>query len=260
VVSAGLNSNVSNALNWLQKDCGTMLFADFETNYTCSNAQTTFTDKSAGAITSWSWNFGDANSGENTTSTQNPIHTFTLPENYTVTLTVGDGSSISSYSKQINIKNNDLPLNMIVVNGNTLLSFYQASGYQWYKNGMAIDGAISRTFNYNGDAGNYSVVINDGGACNVSSLSYVITELQASDKGIGIQIYPNPVQHDILMLKGKGQRSAKVVLYNNLGQPVMLSEFVDQEMNLDLKNLPDGLYHIEIQSTTIYRKKIIIKR
>jgi hypothetical protein len=258
VVSAGVNSNVINASNWLQQSCDATLFADFETNYLCSNAQTSFIDRSNGAVSSWSWNFGDAGSSENSSAIQNPFHIFNSPNNYLITLTVGNGSATNSYSKEISINSNDLPLNTIVVNGNALMSFHQASSYQWYKDGIAIDGATSRSFNYNGDVGNYSVTIANGGPCNVASSDYIITGLEENDNVI--HIFPNPVQNDLLTLRRKDLVRTKLTLFNNLGQPVIFSEFEGYEVNLNLKHLPEGLYYIEAQSTILHRKKIIIKR
>jgi gliding motility-associated-like protein len=43
-----------------------------------------FTDLSTGPISTWAWNFGDGN----TSTLQNPAHTYTAPGTYTVTLTV----------------------------------------------------------------------------------------------------------------------------------------------------------------------------
>jgi len=49
-----------------------------------------FTDKSTGDITSWSWDFGDGQ----TSTEQNPVHTYAEPDTYTVSLTVsGPGGS-----------------------------------------------------------------------------------------------------------------------------------------------------------------------
>ena len=50
----------------------------------------TFTDQSSGTVSSWSWNFGDGN----VSAEQSPTHTYTVPGNYTVSLTVsGPGGS-----------------------------------------------------------------------------------------------------------------------------------------------------------------------
>jgi gliding motility-associated-like protein len=78
--------------------------ADFTyTVPTCDTRTITFTDNSVpnvGTITGWAWNFGDPASGGNNTSTsQNPVHIFTAPNTgpgYTVTLTVTTSNSCSN--------------------------------------------------------------------------------------------------------------------------------------------------------------------
>ncbi len=52
----------------------------------------TFADQSTGTVRSWSWIFGD---GESSTE-QNPVHTYSSPGTYTVFLTVSDGAASSS--------------------------------------------------------------------------------------------------------------------------------------------------------------------
>ncbi len=48
-----------------------------------------FTDQSQNQVATWSWNFGDPASGnQNSSSEQNPRHTYSAPGNYTVRLTV----------------------------------------------------------------------------------------------------------------------------------------------------------------------------
>jgi len=54
-----------------------------------------FKDISTGNPTSWLWDFGD----ESVDSVQHPIHVFQLPGNYTIKLTVSDGSSNSTVKK-----------------------------------------------------------------------------------------------------------------------------------------------------------------
>lgn len=54
-----------------------------------------FTDQSTGSPTSWTWDFGDGNS----TTEQNPTHTYTAAGNYTVALTVSDGTESKTETK-----------------------------------------------------------------------------------------------------------------------------------------------------------------
>lgn len=63
-----------------------------------------FTDTSTGSPTSWSWNFGDPESMERNTSTeQNPVHEFTKAGTYTVRLTVTNGSGSDMTAQNITV-------------------------------------------------------------------------------------------------------------------------------------------------------------
>lgn len=64
----------------------------------------TFTDSSLNVPTSWSWDFGDPNSGLlNVSTVQNPVHLFSLSGTYLITFTAtnGLGSSIKTYTLEI---------------------------------------------------------------------------------------------------------------------------------------------------------------
>ncbi len=75
--------------------------AEFTASATTTCSPTvTFTDLSQNGPTSWLWNFGDPASGANNTSTlQNPSHTFSAPGTYTVTLTVTNANGTHSVTK-----------------------------------------------------------------------------------------------------------------------------------------------------------------
>lgn len=63
--------------------------ASFSAQNVCVNTLSSFNDQSSfqsgGSITQWSWNFGD---GSNPSTSQNPIHAYTIAGTFTVTLTV----------------------------------------------------------------------------------------------------------------------------------------------------------------------------
>mgnify|MGYP001370504713 CR=1 FL=1 len=65
-------------------------------SYSPTALSVSFTDSSVNSPTTWAWDFGDPNSGPNNVSViQNPSHSYSLPGEYTVSLTVTnvDGSS-----------------------------------------------------------------------------------------------------------------------------------------------------------------------
>ena len=55
----------------------------------------TFTDKSTGSPTSWSWNFGD----KSTSTAKNPVHKYSKAGKYTVSLTVKNAAGSNSITK-----------------------------------------------------------------------------------------------------------------------------------------------------------------
>ncbi len=72
-----------------------------------------FTDISFGsqAITSWEWDFGDPTSGsDNTSSDQNPMHTFNVAGVYTVSLTVTDECGVDTRTGTITAGNQPAPI------------------------------------------------------------------------------------------------------------------------------------------------------
>jgi PKD repeat protein len=81
--------------------------ADF--TYTKSGLEVSFTDQSTdsdGSVIQWNWDFGDGN----TSSAQNPTHTYGSDGNYTVTLTAFDDSTeIDSYSQTISVSATNQP-------------------------------------------------------------------------------------------------------------------------------------------------------
>lgn len=72
--------------------------ASFTADTSCVDGVTHFTDASTanvGSVTSWLWDFGDPSSTTNTSTLQNPTHTYTNQGTYTVTLSVTNTGTCS---------------------------------------------------------------------------------------------------------------------------------------------------------------------
>jgi PKD repeat protein len=70
---------------------------DISTSNASLGQVVTFTDRSTGGPTQWSWSFGDGA----TSSAQHPTHAYQTPGAYTVTLTAAKSNGTSSVSKQL---------------------------------------------------------------------------------------------------------------------------------------------------------------
>lgn len=86
------------------------------TTPSCETRTITFTDQSVaneGAITKWHWDFGDSNAGTsnpNIATDQHPVHTFSSPGIYKVTLTVETDKGCTSVVSEQQVTINRLPL------------------------------------------------------------------------------------------------------------------------------------------------------
>jgi PKD repeat protein len=78
--------------------------ANFSASNLCQDAPVAFTDLSnanGGTLTAWAWDFGDPASGINNTSTlQNPVHTYSAAGTYTVTLSATNNDVCSNVFTQ----------------------------------------------------------------------------------------------------------------------------------------------------------------
>ncbi|MFI4963098.1 MAG: PKD domain-containing protein, partial [Legionellales bacterium] len=77
--------------------------ANFQWQNPCAGQSAKFYDSSYYQATSWKWNFGDAGSSSNTSSSQNPVHIYKSSGSYTVKLVSSNGTVTDSIVKTINV-------------------------------------------------------------------------------------------------------------------------------------------------------------
>lgn len=96
-------TNTDTCLVQFSKQVEVPLAPRFNVNVGCYDAPVCFTDISTytagNNITSWSWNFGDAN----TSPLQSPCHTYSVGGTYIVSLTISNGTCNSTFLDTINV-------------------------------------------------------------------------------------------------------------------------------------------------------------
>lgn len=148
--------------------------ARFLVTGTCSNRlQFTFTDQSIGPITNWLWDFGDG-----TTSTaQNPVHTYSTLGNYTVSLTVTNGTCTHTTTHLVGAVDESPDFASVITTsckgvtiyfGAINLNYSNVTSYDWnFGNGTSLTTTVNSGGNYYYIPGYYTVslVITDVNGC-----------------------------------------------------------------------------------------------
>lgn len=160
--------------------------ADFTTTDVCLGSAMSFTDKTSGGsgTLTYAWDFGDGNSS----SSQNPSHTYASAGKYTVTLKVtGAGGCESMKSMAVQVNSN--PSGTLTVSdvclgdvSNFAASTSKASTYKWSFGDGSITTSQTATHTY-ASAGTYDVVLT------ITSTSGCATEVKA--KAV-VNPYPVP--------------------------------------------------------------------
>ncbi len=225
-----------------------------------NNLVVTFTNASSGAPSSFAWDFGDGN----TSTLENPVHTYGAAGTYTVCLTVSNGTCDDTFCDMITVAPCALPTPAFSSNDLGLqVTFTDASTSQ--QGGITNwlwdfgDGNTSTMQNpvYTYAApGNYTVCLTVTDACGTDSSCSVLgvdTLVNITDPlSFQANVFPNPAS-SILNVEVELDQSQYMTLkvYNSLGafMQEVRYDFVSQErIQLQIEDLAEGAYMLEIQA------------
>jgi hypothetical protein len=202
------------------------------------------------------WDFGDPASGiNNTFNGQFPIHNFSFPGTYIVTLTLQSECNPIIISQQVNIT--QVPPQTPVISLNSFfLATTSAAQYQWYLNNVIIQGANNQTYTpvVNGD---YSVMITDTNNCTATSNVFNLTNvgLRTNNNPLNFSIYPNPA-NQVLQINNPTQKQTLLTITDLVGNLIIKTNINKVTESINIASLSNGIYLITIDD--IFNQKLVV--
>lgn len=240
-ISIGSNGALSNSEGWSTLNCDDVIFSDFTFKYNCVDSRVKFTNKSSGNFSSSQWNFN----GLSESTDENAEFVFTEAGTYEVTLTVSGQEFSNSYTRQIEISENDLEELEIILSNDRFFSLKAGNSYQWYRNDAPIDGATDRTYFHNDVAGEYFVVAfadNCNRTSNILSITVLGLDSELEDE---ILISPNPTSGLIKIELAKGVKGEVLGLeVLSISGKLLISQ--EEANQVDLSGLSNGVYFLKV--------------
>lgn len=221
-----------------------------------NNLDVNFTDVSTGGPQSWLWDFGDGN----TSTQQNPAHTYAVPGIYTVCLTVTDACGSDSSCQTLNIT---CPIatpsfSSSIGNGG-LVTFTNATSsasitYSWDFGDGNTSNLENPTNTYT-TSGTYTICLTITDDCGSDTYCDTITvDVTLGLIGLtenSIRVFPNPAE-SVVRIQGKDFNGDawSIRLVNALGEICWANSVTGNEINeeIPVHDLSNGVYFLEIQS------------
>lgn len=259
VINLDPQSSVTNAENWSNIDCDNVLFANFAVQFNCAGALTEFINLSEGTITDYRWNFG----GIGSSTDSQPTFVFARPRTYEVNLQITGPGGTASFDRQVTINSNSLRKPEIVANGSQLTSEIPASSYQWYNNGVLIQGATERSIQVL-DGGAYQVAVIDDQCNRISDIVVVSSTAEETFAGReGYSVGPNPVEDRLsLFINNDYRGEVSVRVFDAMGSEKQRDVFskmaAGTEFIMEFNHTP-GLYLVQVQAAKEMHTFKIIK-
>jgi hypothetical protein len=136
-------------------------------------------------------------------------------------------------------------------------------GNQWYKDGIAIEGAIEQTYTPT-DAANYFVKVTLNGCTSVASNPerYPPVGLETERFSTQVHIYPNPATGELTIEFEKQQTTGTTIELFDISGKVVYTTTInpgETQHQINLSSFEEGLYFIRISNTDYTVTKKVIK-
>lgn len=152
-----------------------------------------------------------------------------------------------------------VPAPVISQIGDTLISD-AGYGNHWYRNDTLIPGAYTPKLVPDSDGDYYSIVMDYGCTSKKSNTIHVFPSALENILMSQINIYPNPVTSNLIIELSKNSKECVSILMDTNGKEVRRQKTSGTRMQLNMSDLPNGIYFIQIISNDLLMTKKIVKK
>ena len=175
-------------------------------------------------------------------------------------VTYVDGNNCSANSDTSIVVVNTTPAAPVISSNNNVLASNVATGNQWLLNGNVIPGATGQFYTATQSGFYQSQVSSNGCTATSNSVSLTIVNVNTLETPMA-QVFPNPSTGWVQVATNLEQHQVEVV--DAIGQTVLSRQANNKTYQLDLSNLPEGLYIVRLTAedqTAVLTEKLILKR
>jgi hypothetical protein len=140
----------------------------------------------------------------------------------------------------------NLPVPSITQSGNELIAS-DADSYQWYKNGILIQGATGKKYKPRG-YGHYKVVVTSAGTgCSgESNVYFFVPDGRVYIGDIRVKLSPNPGNGLAKLIFSKlPPKPVKVTVYDRVGRRILFTTMINTVNDINLAAYAKGEYFVE---------------
>jgi len=226
---------------------------------TCVSNNITFNDFSTNSPTSWGWNFGDGN----TSTQQNPSHTYAIAGIYSVELTVSNTIGFNTTSVQIVVNSNPTVTLMsndsdnVVCNNQGLVQLIVSPASSLVSgagvSNLTFDPSIV-PIGLNQITANF---VDDNGCGATNSINFVVEQCAGINENNpqSLNVFPNPSE-GIFTLKNAPLNN-DYFIYDFKGQLIKTGRVTTDNQVISMLSVASGVYTIQINEL---RVRLVVKK
>ena len=129
-------------------------------------------------------------------------------------------------------------------------SLYASAGtsYQWYKNGVKINGATGSSYGMTRNDGNYTVAVTDGNGCVGNSASYAVINLGITDMydKASLTIAPNPATSAFTLIVNNELIGTTYTITDLTGRQVQTGNISSSQTVISSASIAAGAYLVSV--------------